>query len=60
MIIVHIADSTSLLTNDDWHAYVVIVVYKILHEAGRVSCFTDQAILWLAGTVIGEVGARNI
>ena len=60
MIITHIADITCLLTNDGWHAYVVIGVYKILHGAGPVSCFTDQAIPWFAGTVMGEVGARNI
>ena len=33
---------------------------KIHHAAGRVSYFTEPAILWLAGTVMGEVGARNI
>ena len=60
MIIIHIAHNTCLLTNDGWHAYAVIGVYKILHGAGRDSYFTDPAILWLAGTVMGEVGARNI
>ena len=60
IIIIHIADITCLLTNDGWHAYDVIGVYKILHGAGRDSYFTDPAILWLAGTIMGEVGARNI
>ena len=56
VIIIHIADITCLLTIDGWHAYDVIGVYKILHGAGRDSYFTDPAILWLAGTVIGVVG----
>ena len=60
MIIIHIADITCLLTNDGWHAYVVIGVYKVLHGASRVSCVTDQAILWLVDTVMGEAGARII
>ena len=60
MLITHIADITCLLPNDAWHAYVVIGIYKIFHEAGRVSCFTDQAILRLVYTVMGEAGARNI
>ena len=60
MSITHIADITCLLPNDGWHAYVVIAVYKVLHGAGRVSCFTDQAILWLVDTVMSEAGARNI
>ena len=42
------------------HDYEVIGVYKILHGAGRVSYFTEPAILWLDGTVMEEVGARNI
>ena len=60
MIITHIADITCLLANDGWNAYVVIGVYKVLHGAGRDSCFTDQAILWLVDTVMGEAGACNI
>ena len=60
IIIIHIADITCLLTNDGWHAYDVIGVYKILHGAGRDSYITDPAILWLAGTVMGVVGARDI
>ena len=59
-IIVHIAYITCLVTNDAWHAYDVIVVYKIHHGAGRISYFAEPAILWLAGTAMGEVGARNI
>ena len=58
--ITHIADITWLLTNEGWHAYDVIGVYTILHGAGRDSYFTYPAILWLAGTVMGEVGARII
>ena len=56
----HEARMTCLVTNDCWHAYDVIGVYKILHEAGRDSYFTDPAILWFPGTVMGEIGARNI
>ena len=52
MIIIHIAYITCLVANDAWHAYEVIEVYKIHHGAGRVSCFTKPAILWLAGTVM--------
>ena len=46
MIIIHIAYITCLVTNDAWHAYDVIGVYKI-------------AIMKLASTVMGEVGAHN-
>ena len=60
MIIIHIAHITCLVTNDAWHAYAVIVVYKIHHGAGRISCFAEPAILRMAGMVMGEVGARNI
>ena len=60
MIITHIAYITCLVTNDAWHAYDVIGVYKIHHQAGRISYFAETAILWLAGTVMGEVGALNI
>ena len=60
MIIIHIAYITCLVTNDAWHAYGVIVVYKIHYGAGRISYFAEPAILRLAGTVTGEVGALNI
>ena len=60
MIIMHIAYITCFVTNDAWHAYDVIGVYKIHHGAGRISYFAEPAILWLAGTVKGEVGACNI
>ena len=60
MIIIHIAYITCLVTNDVWHAYGVIVVYKIHHGAGRISYFAEPAILRMAGAVMGEVGARNI
>ena len=60
MIITHIAYITCLVTNDSWHAYDVMGVYKIHHGDGRISYFAEPAILLLAGTAIGEVGARNI
>ena len=60
MIIIHIAYIICLVTNDAWHAYGVIVVYKIHHGAGRISYFAEPAILWLAGTLMGEVGTRRI
>ena len=59
MIIIHIAHIPCLVTNDAWHAYDVIGVYKIHHGAGQISYFADQAVLRLAGTVMGEVGALN-
>ena len=49
MIIIHMAYITCLVTSNAWNAYDVIGVYKIHHGAGRVSCFTKLAILWLAG-----------
>ena len=58
MIIIHIAYITCLVTNDAWHAYDVIAVYKIHLRVGVFSYFV--AILRMAGTVMGEVGARNI
>ena len=60
MIIIHIAYITWFVTNDALHAYNVIGVNKIDHGAGRTSYFADTALLWLAGTLMGEVGARNI
>ena len=36
MIIMHISYITCLVTNDVWHAYDVMGVYKIHHEAGLV------------------------
>ena len=59
MITIHIPYITSLVTNDSWHANGVIVVYKIHHGAGRISCFAEPAMLWLAGTLIGHVEARS-
>ena len=59
MIIIHIVYITCLVTNDTRHAYDVIGFYKILHEAGRIVYFAEPAILWLAGMVMDEVGARN-
>ena len=52
MINIHIAYITCLVTNDAWHAYDVIGVYKIHHRAGEILYFVQQAILWLTGTVI--------
>ena len=60
LIIIHIAYITCLVTNVAWHAYGVIVVYKIHHGAGRISYFAEPAILRLAGTLMGEVEARVI
>ena len=60
MINIHMAYITCLVINDAWHAYDVIGVNKILHRAGQIQYFAGPAILWLAGTVIGEVVARNI
>ena len=60
MITIHIAYITCVVTNDAWHAYGVIVVYKIHHGAGRISYFAEPAILRMAGSVMGEFGARNI
>ena len=60
MIIIHIAFITCLVTNDAWHAYDIIGVYKIHLRAGWISYFAEPAILRMADTVIGEVGARNI
>ena len=52
MIIIHIAYITCLVTNDAFHAYDVIGVYRIHHRYGEISYFLEQAILWLTGTVI--------
>ena len=60
IIIIHIAYITCLVTNDAWHAYEVIGVYEIHLRAGGISYFAEPAILRLAGTVTGEVGALNI
>ena len=60
MIIIHIAYITCLVTNDAWHAYGVIVVYKIHHGAGRISYFAEPAILRMDGTVMGEVVSGNV
>ena len=59
MIIIHFSYITCLVTNDAWHAYDVIGVHKIHHRAGSISYFAEQAILWLTGAVMGEVGAHN-
>ena len=60
MNIIHFAYITCLVTNDAWHAYDVIGVYMIHHRVGGISYFAEQAILWLTGAVMGEVGALNI
>ena len=59
MIIIHIAYITCLVTNDAWHAYDVIGVYMIHLRAGGISYFTESAILRMASTVMGEIGAHN-
>ena len=43
VIIIHIAYITRLVTNDAWHPYDVIGVYKIHHWAGEISYFAEQA-----------------
>ena len=60
MIIIHIAYITCLVTNDAWHAYYVIGVYKIHHGPGRITYFATTAIPWLDDTPMGEVGAHSI
>ena len=60
MIIIHFAFITCLVTNDAWHAHDVVGVYNIHHRDGDISYFGEQAIPWLAGAVMGEVGADNI
>ena len=49
-----------MLTNDAWHAYGVIGVYKIHLRAGGISYFAEPAILRMAGMAMGDVGASNI
>ena len=60
MIIIHIAYITWLVTNDAWHAYDVLGVYKIHIRAGGISYFAESAMLRLAGTFMGEVGKLDI
>ena len=60
MIMIHVAYITCLVTNDGWHSYDVIGVYKIHLRAGVILYFAEPTILRMAGTVMGEVGARNI
>ena len=60
MITIHIAYITCLVTNDAGHAYGVIGVYMLHLRAGGISYFAEPAILRMAGTDMGEVGARNI
>ena len=60
MIIIHIAYITCVVTNGARHPYDVMGVYKIHHRAGEILYFGEQAILWLTGAVMGEVGDRNI
>ena len=59
MITIHIAYITCLATNDAWHAYDVIRVYKKHLRAGAISYFPEPAMRRLAATVMGEVGALN-
>ena len=60
MIIIHIAYITFLVTNVAWNAYDIIGVHNIHLRAGGISYFAGPAILRMAGTVMGEVVARNI
>ena len=57
--IIHIACITCIVTNDACHANCVIVVYKIQHGASRISYFAEPAMLWFAGTLMGQVEARS-
>ena len=57
MVTIHIAYVTCLVTNDAGHAYGVIGVYKLHLRTDGISYFAKPAILWLAGTLMGEVGA---
>ena len=43
MIITHIVYITCIVTNDAWHPYDVIGVYKIHHRAGEISYFAEQS-----------------
>ena len=53
MIIIHVAYITCLVTNDTWHPYDVIGVYKIHHRASEISYFAEQAgNTVVTGTVI--------
>ena len=60
MITIHMAYTTCLVTNDAGHAYGVIGVYKLHLRASGISYFAEPAIPRMAGTDMGEVGARNI
>ena len=63
MIILHLACIKCLVTNFAWNVHDGIGVYKRHHRAHisyRISYFAERAILRLAGTVIGEVGALNL
>ena len=60
MIIIHTAYITCFVPNDAWNAHDVIKVYNLHHRADGISYFAERAILRLAGTVMGEVGALNI
>ena len=60
LIIIHIAYITGIVSNDAWHAYDVICVYKIHLGAGGISYFAEPAILWLAGTLMGESGPYHL
>ena len=56
LTIIHIAYFICFVTIEAWHAYGVIVVYKIHDRAGRISYFAEPAILWLAGTLLASSG----
>ena len=59
MIIIHISYITCLVTNDAWHPYDVIGVYKIHHRAGEISYFAEQGghtvVDWYGYTRSGPV-----
>ena len=66
IIIIHIAYTNCLVTNDACHPYDVIGVYTIHHRAGEISYFAEQAgntvVDWYGYTRSGPVtvdGASN-
>ena len=61
MIIIHIAYITCLVTNDAFHAYDVIGVYKIHHRAGEISFLGAANIVvdWYRYTRSGPVAVNG-
>ena len=59
MINIHIAYITCFATNDAWHPYDVIGVYKVHHRAGEMSYLAELArntmVDWYGYTISGPV-----